>query len=90
MLAALTLNSTARLTAEGSPPLSKENWRSHASRWHKLERVRLYNDAVPAFRSMFEDVAVLEDPLLPSLEELILVDISLKCAEGEPSMRHAH
>ena len=26
---------------------------------------------------MFEDVAVLEDPLFPSLEELILVDISL-------------
>ena len=41
MLAALPLNSTASLTVEGSPPLSKENWRSHASRWHKLERVRL-------------------------------------------------
>jgi hypothetical protein len=77
VLAALPLNSIASLTVEGLPPLSKEDWRSHASRWHKLERVRLFNDAVPAFRAMFEDAAEPGDPLLPSLDELILVDISL-------------
>jgi hypothetical protein len=77
VLAALPLNSIASLTVEGLPPLSKEDWRSHASRWHKLERVRLFNDAVPAFRAMFEDAAVIGVPLLPSLEELILVNISL-------------
>ena len=77
LLAALPLNSLTRLTVKGRTPLSKDDWRSHALRWHKLERVRLGYDVVPAFQRMFEDAAVLGDPLLPSLEELILSDISL-------------
>lgn len=77
LLAALPLNSTTSLTVKGHTPLGKEDWRSHASRWHKLERVRLSDAAVPAFRAMFEDAAELGDPLLPLLEELVLVDISL-------------
>jgi hypothetical protein len=77
LLAALPLNSIASLTVKGRTPLGKEDWRGHASRWHKLERVRLFYPAVPAFRGMLEDAAVLGDPLLPSLEELILSNISL-------------
>lgn len=79
LLAALPLNSVMSLTVKGCTPLSKEDWRSHVSRWHKLERVRLFYAAVAAFRGMFEDaaLAVLGGPLFPSLEELILSDISL-------------
>jgi hypothetical protein len=77
LLAALPLNSITSLTVKGRTPLRKEDWRSHASKWQKLERVRLFYAAVRAFRGMFEDAAVLGDPLLPSLEELILSDISL-------------
>jgi hypothetical protein len=77
LLAALPLNSISSLTVKGCTPLGREDWRSHASRWHKLERLRLFHSVVPAFRAMFKASAVLGDPLLPSLEELILVDISL-------------
>ncbi|KAF8492734.1 hypothetical protein F5888DRAFT_869588 [Russula emetica] len=108
LLAALPLNSITSLTVKGRTPLSKEGWRRHASRWHKLERLRLFHAAVPAFRGMFEDASrsrwhkferlrlfypavpgfrgmtrigedttVFGDPLLPSLEELILSSISL-------------
>jgi hypothetical protein len=77
LLAALPLNSITSLTVKGSTPLRKEDWRSHTSGWHKLERVRLFRDAVPTFRGMLEDTAVLGDPLLPSLEEIALVDITL-------------
>ena len=77
LFSALPLNSIASLTVKGRTPLRKEDWRSHASRWPKLERVRLCYDVVPAFRGVFEDAAVLGTPLLPSLEELILVKISL-------------
>jgi len=76
LLAALPLNSIASLTVKGRT-LSTEDWRRHVSRWHKLERVRLSSAAVPAFRAMFEDAAVPGVPLFPSLEELILVDITL-------------
>jgi hypothetical protein len=77
LLAALPLNSIASLTVDGHLSLSKEDWRCHASRWHSLKHVRLYNDAVPAFRAMFKDAAVLEVSLFPSLEEHILSNISL-------------
>lgn len=77
LLAALPLNSIASLTVDGRTILSKEDWRCQASRWQRLERVRLFNDAVPAFRAMFKDAAVLGISLFPSLEELILSDISL-------------
>jgi hypothetical protein len=77
LLVALPLNSITSLTVKGRTPLSMEGWHSHALRWHKLERVRLFCAAVPAFRGMFEDAVVHGDPLLPSLEELILSDISL-------------
>jgi hypothetical protein len=77
LLATLPLNSIASLTVKGRMPLRKEDWYSHASRWHKLERVRLSCAAVPTFQEMIEDAAVLGAPLLPSLGELILVNISL-------------
>jgi hypothetical protein len=77
LLAALPSNSISSLTVKGGTPLGKGGWRSHASRWHKLERVCLSCSAVPEFRVMFEAAAVLGDPLLPSLEELILSNISL-------------
>ena len=77
LLSALSLNSITSLTVKGRTPLSKDDWGSHGSRWHKLERLLLFHSAVPAFRAMFKDAAVLGGPLLPSLEELILVDISL-------------
>ena len=45
--------------------------------------MRLFCAAVPTFRGMFEDAAVLGDPLLPSLEELILVNISLNARSAD-------
>jgi len=41
LLAAISLNSIASVTVKGRTPLSKKNWHSHASRSHKLKRVRL-------------------------------------------------
>ena len=77
LLAELPLNSIVSLTVDGRPSLSKEDWRCHASRWHKLERVRLSNNTVPAFRATFKDAAMLGVSLFPSLKELILSNISL-------------
>ena len=77
LLAALPLNSIASLTIKGPTSLSEGGWRGHASGWPKLERVCLFHTTVPAFRAMFKGAAVLGGPLLPSLEELILVNISL-------------
>ena len=77
LLTALPLDSIVSLTVKGHSPLGKQDWLNYASKWHKLERVRLSCDTVPAFRGMLEDAAVLGHSLLPSLEELILVNISL-------------
>jgi hypothetical protein len=77
LLVALPLNSIASLTVKGRPPLGDDDWCSQASTWHKLERVGLFSDAVPAFRAMFEHAAVIGDSLLPSLEELIFCNVSL-------------
>jgi hypothetical protein len=77
LLVALPLNSITSLTVKGRTPLSEGGWCTHASKWHKLERVRLFCAAVPTFQEMCEDAAVLGERLLPSLEELVLVNISL-------------
>ncbi|KAF8481690.1 hypothetical protein DFH94DRAFT_825631 [Russula ochroleuca] len=77
LLTAFPLNSITSLTVKGRTPLSKQVWCTHASMWHKLKRVRLSYTAVPAFREMLE-VAPREDTLLlPSLEELVLIDVYL-------------
>ena len=76
LLTALPLDLITSLTAKGRAPLVWEAWRDHASRWRKLQRVRLFSSAVPAFREMFADEPT-GDPLLPSLEELVLVNVSL-------------
>ncbi|KAF8481670.1 hypothetical protein DFH94DRAFT_732327 [Russula ochroleuca] len=71
LLTALPINSITSLTVNGRTPLSREVWRTHAPRWDKLDRVHLSPNAVPAFREMLED-APRGEPLLPSLEELVL------------------
>ena len=80
LLTALPLNSITSLTVDGRIPLNRKLWRSHAPRWLELERVRLFPTAVPAFRwflrGMLKD-APCGGPLLPSLEELILVNVFL-------------
>jgi hypothetical protein len=78
LLTALPLNSITSLTirGKGRTPLSWQVWHSHAPRWHKLKRVCLSSSAVPALRGMLED-APSGGSLLPSLEELVLVDVSL-------------
>jgi hypothetical protein len=42
-----------------------------------LSACAFFNDAVPVFWAVFEEVAVLGDSPLPSMEELILVNVSL-------------
>ena len=74
LLTALPLDSITSLTVKGRAPLTWEVWRDHASRWRKLQRVRLFSSAVPAFREMFVDEPS-GDRLLPSLEELVLIDV---------------
>ena len=76
LLTALPLNSITSLTVDGRMPLNKKLWSSHAPRWLELERVRLFSTAVPAFREMLKD-APCGVPLLPSLEELIVVNVFL-------------
>lgn len=76
LLTALPLNSITSLTVNDRTPLSREVWHSHAPRWDKLERMCLFPTAVPAFREMLED-APRGDPLLPSLEELVLTSVYL-------------
>ena len=76
LLTALPLNSITSLTVKGRKPLSRWVWHNHALAWHRLERVRLSRTAVPAFREMLED-APRGGSLLPSLEELVLINVSL-------------
>ena len=76
LLTALPLDSITSLTAKGRAPLNGQVWRKHAPRWHKLQRVRLFSSAVPAFREMLEDVPS-GSSLLPSLEEVGLIDVFL-------------
>ena len=80
LLTALPLNSITSLTVDGRIPLNRKLWRSHAPRWLELERVRLFPTAVPEFRGMLKD-APCGGPLLPSLEELVLVDVFLDAAK---------
>ena len=76
LLAALTLNHIVCLTIKDRGPRRMRIWRNYASRWNKLQRVRLFSRAVPSFQKMLED-APRGDPLLPSLEELVLINVSL-------------
>jgi len=46
------------------------------ARWQKLQRLSLFASAVPPFWEMFPDEPS-GDPLLPSLEELVIIDVSL-------------
>ncbi len=77
VLTALPLNSISSLSVKGCKSLREEVWRGHAPKWHKLERIRLYSSAVPAFRNLFYGRSPHATNLLPSLEELVLVDVSL-------------
>lgn len=74
LLATLPLNRIASLTVNGRVPHCRRVWRRHVPRFHKLQRVRLFSAAVPAFRNMLENASRGEPPL-PSLEELVLVDV---------------
>ena len=76
LLAALPLNHIVSLTVKDRALHRMPVWRDNASRWNKLQRVRLFPSAVPSFQKMLKD-APRGDPLLPSLEELVLIDVSL-------------
>jgi hypothetical protein len=77
LLAALPLNHIVSLTIKDWALYRRmQVWRDYVSRWNKLQRVRLFSIAVPSFQKMLKD-APRGDPLLPSLEELVLIDVSL-------------
>ena len=76
LLAALPLNHIVSITVNGHAPHCRWIWSRHAPRWNKLQRVRLSSSAVPSFREMLE-AAPRGDPLLPSLQELVLIDVFL-------------
>ena len=76
LLTAPPLNPISSLTVKGHRPLTREVWDSLAPKWLKLQCLRLFSTAVPALGEMLED-APPRGPLLPSLEELVLINVSL-------------
>ncbi len=78
-MAALPMDSLVTLTSQNrTSPLDKQSWLRHSPKWPLLQCVRLATHAAHGFREMLlEDNWGSECPLLPSLTNLVLVDIAL-------------
>ncbi|KAH9169902.1 hypothetical protein EDB89DRAFT_1888493 [Lactarius sanguifluus] len=76
---ALPIDSLVTLTSQlRMSPLNKQSWLRHAPRWSLLQCVHLGAPAARGFTEMLlEDRGERECTLLPSLTELVLVDIAL-------------
>jgi len=88
VMAALPLDSLVTLTAQHfnyldpTRPLDERFWLRHAPKWPLLRRVRLAPPTEREFTGMLlEDNGGRESPLLPSLTELVLVDLPLRLRE---------
>ncbi|KAN0127931.1 hypothetical protein V8E53_014279 [Lactarius tabidus] len=78
-IAALPLDSLMTLVSESrTSHLNKQVWLHHAPRWSLLQSVCLSPSSARGFTQMLlEDNGGCENPLLPSLTKLILVDTEL-------------
>ncbi|KAH9047734.1 hypothetical protein EDB84DRAFT_1460873 [Lactarius hengduanensis] len=80
-MTALPMDSLVTLTSQvfTSPsPLNTQSWLRQAPRWPLLQRVRLATPAARGFTEMLlEDTGDHKCPLLPSLTNLVLIDVRL-------------
>ena len=75
---ALPLDNLVTLTVQHPTHLDAAFWLHHAPMWPLLQRVRLAPPLVREFREMLlQDNGSSEYPLLPSLTELVLIDVTL-------------
>ncbi|KAF8266015.1 hypothetical protein EI94DRAFT_1734056 [Lactarius quietus] len=77
-MTALPLDSLVTLTADYDTPLHAEFWLRHTPKWPLLQCVQLAPPEADGFGEMLlQDDGGCEFPLLPSLTELILIDVAL-------------
>lgn len=75
VMAILPLDGLVTLTALCLPLPTPNFWLRHFSKWRQLQRFRLILHGVLTFtQSLGQDEGGRENPLLPSLKELILLD----------------
>ena len=75
MIEALPLESVVTLTAQHRSNLDKQFWLRHAPKWPLLQRVRLAPPEARGFvKMLLQDNGGRENPVLPSLTELALID----------------
>ncbi|KAH9172618.1 hypothetical protein EDB89DRAFT_1885848 [Lactarius sanguifluus] len=78
-MTALPMDSLVTLTSQVfTSPLNTQSWLRQAPRWPLLQRVRLATPAARGFTEMLlEDSGERNCPLLPSLTNLVLIDVTL-------------
>jgi hypothetical protein len=76
-LTLLPMNSVSTLSVQNDIKLDKDFWLSHAQRLPLLVQARLVPTAVKAFGDMLAEDAPPSGPRLPSLTQLLLVDVEL-------------
>ena len=75
VMKALPLESIVTLTAQHRSRLDKHFWLRHAPKWPLLQRVRLAPPEARGFiKMLLQDNGGRENPVLPSLTELALID----------------
>jgi hypothetical protein len=76
LLTLLPVNSVSTFTAQNRTRLSKEFWLRHAPRWPLLEQARLVPTSIRGFRELLAEDAPPDGPRLPSLTQLIILDVT--------------
>ena len=78
LMTALPLDSIVTLTVRHDTHLDTRFWLRHAPKWPLLQRVKLTPPEARGFRELLlQGNGSCEDPLLPSLTELVLIDVTL-------------
>ena len=80
----LTLESIVTLTAQHRSRLDEGFWLRHAPKWSLLRCVRLAPPEARGFIEMLlQDRGGREDPVLPSLTELVLIDVEFSASRTD-------
>ena len=80
LITALPLDSIVTLTIRHDTRLDTQFWLRHAQKWPLLQRVELTHPEARGFRELLlqgNGSWACEDPLLPSLTELVLIEVTL-------------
>ena len=78
LMTALPLDSVVTLTVRHYTHLDTQFWLRHAPKWTLLQRVELTHFEAHGFGELLlQGNGSCEDPLLPSLTELVLIDVTL-------------